>query len=160
MSKERDGSMSGETWKDELRKLFEAFTLIEKAKADTREKFAQFCEFIAEPAFESLKEEMRNYRVKVRFHEDKGRSIGFELSFPGSNTDNLHYRIILPKNAYELKLVLIGRKSKSAVLEERGLEFMKELSPGEIMKIAKEDLILDILERYRDFTFSALASPD
>jgi hypothetical protein len=154
--------MSGETWKEELRKYFEALKLIEKAKADTRESFAQFCEFIAEPAFESLKEEMRDYRIKVRFHEDKGRSIDFELSFSDSNTDNLHYRIILPKNAYELKLglVLRGRKSKSAPLEERGLEFMKELSPGEVMKIAKEDLIRDILDRYRDFTFSALTSPD
>jgi hypothetical protein len=153
--------MSGETWKDELRKHFEAFKLIEKAKAETLESFAQFCEFIAEPAFESLQEEMRDYRIKVRFHEDKGRSIDFELSFPGSNTDNLHYRIFLPKNAYELKLglVLRGRKSKSAPLQETVLEFMKELSPGEVMKIAKEDLILDILERYRDFTFSALTSP-
>jgi hypothetical protein len=153
--------MSGETWKDELRKHFDAFKLIEKAKADTLESFAQFCEFIAEPAFESLKEEMRDYGVKVRFREDKGRSINFELSFPGSNTDNLHYRVVLPKNAYELKLglVLRGRKSKSAVLEERAMEFMKELSPGEIMKITKEALILDILEHYRDFTFSALTSP-
>jgi hypothetical protein len=153
--------MSGETWKDELRRHFDAFKLIEKAKADTLESFAQFCEFIAEPAFESLKEEMRDYGVKVRFRADKGRSINFELSFPGSNTDNLHYRVVLPKNAYELKLglVLRGRKSKSALLEERAMEFMKELSPGEIIKIAKEDLIRDILERYRDFTFSALTSP-
>jgi len=153
--------MSGETWKNELKKHFEAFKLIEEAKADTLESFSQFCEFIAEPAFESLKEEMRDYGVKVRFREDKGRSINFELSFPGSNTDNFHYRIILPKNAYELKLglVLRGRRSKSTPLEERVLEFMKELSPGEVMKIAKEDLIRDILERYRDFTFSALTSP-
>jgi hypothetical protein len=153
--------MSGETWKSELKKHFEAFKLIEKAKADTLESFAQFCEFIAEPAFESLKEEMQDYGVKVRLREDKGRSISFELSFPGSSTDNFHYRIILPKNAYELKLglVLRGRRSKSTLLEERVLEFMKELSPGEVMKIAKEDLIRDILERYRDFTFSALTSP-
>lgn len=154
--------MPVDSWKDQLRKHFEAFRLIENAKADTLESFAQFCEFIAEPAFESLREEMRDYRVKVRFRKDAGRSVDFELSFPGSNTDNLHYRLILPKNAYELRLSLVlrGRKSKSAPLEERTLEFMKGLSPGEVMKIAKEDLIRDILERYRDFTFSALTSPD
>ena len=105
---------------------------------------------------------MRDYGVKVRFRKDNGRSGNFELSFPGSNTDNFHYRIILPKNSYELKLglVLRGRKSKSAPLEERVLEFMKGLSPAEVMKIAKEELIRDILERYRDFTYSALTSPD
>lgn len=154
--------MSGETWKDELRKHFAALKLIEKAKADTIESFTQFCEFIAEPAFESLEEEMKVYGVRVRFREEKGRAIDFELSFPGSNADNFHYRIVLPKNAYELKLglVLKGRKSKSVPLEEKTSPFMKELSPEEIMKIAKEDLIRDILGRYGDFRLSSLTSPD
>jgi hypothetical protein len=154
-------AMSGETWKDELRKHFEALKLIEKAKADTLESFAQFCEFIAEPAFESLKEEMKEYGIRVRFREEKGLSIDFALAFPGSNTDNFHYKIVLPKNAYELRLglVLKGRKSKSAPLEEKTLTFMKERPLAEIMKIAKEDLIRDILEHYGDFTLSSLTSP-
>ncbi len=154
--------MSGDTWKDELRKHFEAFRLIEKAQADTRESFTQFCEFIAEPAFESLQEEMKDHGVKVRLRQEKGFAVDFELSFPGTNTDNFHYRIFLPKNAYELKpgLVLKGRKSKSGPLEEKAAEFMKGLSPAGVMKIAKEDLIRDILERYGEFTLSSLTSPD
>ena len=154
--------MPGESWKDELRKHFEAVKLIEKAKADTLESFSQFCEFIVEPAFESLQEEMKEYGIKVRLHENKGTSIGFEFSFPGSNTDQFHYRITLPKNAYELRLGLVvrGRSSKSAHLDETVLEFMKGLAPGEIMKVSKEDLIRDVIERYRDYTLTALTSPD
>jgi len=154
--------MPGETWKNELRKHFDAFRLIEKAQADTRESFNQFCEFIAEPAFESLQEEMKDHSVRVSFRQEKGLAIDFELSFPGSKTDNFHYRITLPKNAYELKLglVLRGRKSKTAPLEEKAAEFMKGRSLSEIMKISKEELIRDILERYGEFTLAALTSPD
>ncbi len=154
-------AMSGETWKDDLRKHFEALKLIEKAKADTLESFTQFCEFIAEPAFESLKEEMKEHGIRVRFRVEKGLSIDFALSFPGSNTDNFHYKVVLPKNAYELRLDLIlkGRKSKAAPLEEKTLPFMKEHPPAEIMKITKEDLIRDILSYYGNFTLAALTSP-
>lgn len=156
------GHMPGDNWKDELRKHFEAVKLIEKAKADTQESFSQFCEFIAEPAFESLQDEMKEYGVKVRLHQSKGASIGFELSFPGSSTDQFHYRITLPKNAYELRLglVLRGRRARSAPLDETVLEFMKGRSPAEIMKVSKDDLIRDIIERYRDHTLTALTSPD
>lgn len=154
--------MSVETWKEELRKRFEAFRLIEKAQADTLESFDQFCEFIAEPAFEGLKEEMKDYGVRVAFREEKGVAVELELSFPGSKKDNFHYRIFLPRNAFELKpgLVLKGRKTKSAPLEEESLVFMKGKSPAEIMKISKEDLIRDVLERYGNFKLSALTSPD
>ncbi len=154
--------MPGETWKDDLRKHFEAFKLIQKAQADTLESFSQFCEFIAEPAFESLKEEMQEQGVRVRLRAEKGVAIDIELSFPGSKTDNFHYRIFLPRNAFELKLglVLKGRKSRSAPLEEKPAEFMKGRPPAEIMKISKEDLIKDVLEHYGDFTLSALTSPD
>ena len=151
-----------ETWKEELRKRFEAFKLIEKAQADTLESFTQFCEFIAEPAFESLKEEMKDYGVRVRFNEEKGVAIELELSFPGSKKDNFRYRIVLPRNAFELKLGLVvkGRKTKSAPREEESVEFMKGRPPAEIMKLSKEDLIRDVLERYGNFMLSALTSPD
>jgi hypothetical protein len=145
-----------------LRKRFEAFRLIEKAKADTLESFSQFCEFIAEPAVEGLREEMKEYGVRVRFSEEKGAAVELELSFPGSKKDNFHYRIFLPRNAFELKLGLVikGRKTKSSALEEESLEFMKGRTSAEIMKISKEDLIRDVLERYGNFVLTALTSPD
>ena len=154
--------MPGDTWKEELRNRFEAFKLIEKAQGDTLESFTQFCEFIAEPAFESLKEEMKDYGIRVRFLEEKGVAVELEISFPGSKTDNFHYRIFLPRNAFELKprLLLKGRKTKSSPLVEIPGEFMKGRPPAEVIKITKEDLIRDVLEKYGDFRLSALTSPD
>ena len=37
---------------------------------------------------------------------------------------------------------------------------MKGRPPAEIMKLSKEDLIRDVLERYGNFMLSALTSPD
>jgi hypothetical protein len=154
--------MTHKAWIDELRKYFEDLRIIEKAKAETLESFSQFCEFIAEPAFESLAEEMKEYGIKVRFRKEKGRAIHLDLSFPDSKIDNFHYRIVLPRNSLELKLrlVLKGRKGKRVPLEEKADDFMKGLAPAAVMKLAKEDLIRDIIERYRDFNLTALTSTD
>jgi len=152
--------MTQTTWRDELNKYFESVQVIEKAKAETLESFNQFCEFIAEPASDSLAEEMKEYGVRVRFRKEKGRAIDFGLSFPGSRIDNFHYRIVLPRNSCQLKLglVLRGRKYKSAPLEEKTDDFMKGLAPEAIIKLVKEDLIRDIIERYKDFNLVALTS--
>ena len=154
--------MTQKTWRDDLRKYFESVRIIEKAKAETLESFDQFCEFIAEPAFDSLAGEMKEYGIKVRFRKEKGRAIHFVFGFPGSRVDNFHYRIVLPRNSFQLKLglVLTGRKWKSAPLEEKTDDFMKGLAPGALIKLTKEDLILDIIERYKDFNLAALTSAD
>ena len=154
--------MTQKAWRDELRKYFESVRIIEKAKAETVESFDQFCEFIAEPAFDSLAEEMKEYEVKVRFRKEKGRAIYCDLTFPGSRIDNFHYRIVLPRNSVQLKLrlVLKGRKCKSAPLEEKTDDFMKGLAPAALIKLVKEDLIRDIIERYKFFNLAALTSAD
>jgi hypothetical protein len=149
-------------WRDELRKYFEGVRIIEKARAETLESFDQFCEFIAEPAFDSLAEEMKEYGIKVRFRKEKGRAIHFDFGFPGSKVGNFHYTIILPRNSFQLKLglALKGRKYKSAPLVEKTDDFMKGLAPAALIKLAKEDLIRDIIERYKDFNLDALTSTD
>lgn len=154
--------MTQKAWRDELRKYFEDVQIIEKAKVETRESFDQFCEFIVEPAFDSLAEEMKEYGVKVRFRKEKGRAIHCDISFPESRIDNFHYRIVLPRNSVQLKLglVLKGRKCKSAPLEEKTDDFMKGLAPAVLIKLAKEDLIRDIIERYKFFNLAALTSTD
>jgi hypothetical protein len=154
--------MNQQAWRDELRKYFESVRIIEKAKAETLESFDQFCEFIAEPAFDSLAGEMKEYGIKVRIRKEKGRAIHCDLSFPGSRIDNFHYRIVLPRNSIQLKLglVLKGRRYKSAPLEEKTDDFMKGLAPAALIKLAKEDLIRDIIERYKDFNLAALTSAD
>lgn len=154
--------MTQKTWRDDLSKYFESVRIIEKAKAETLESFDQFCEFIAEPAFDSLAEEMKEYGVKVRLRKERGRAIHFIFSFPGSKVDNFQYRIVLPRNAFELKprLVLKGRKNTNAPLDEKSEDFMKGLTPAALLKLAKEDLIRDIIERYKDFNLAALTSAD
>ena len=154
--------MSEEIWKEELRRYFDTVRIIERAKAETLESFDQFSEFIAEPAFESLAEELKDYGIRIRFRKDRGLFIKFRLSFPGSRIDNFFYTIVLPRNSYELRLglVLKGRRRPGSVLEEKKEEFMKGLSPAEIIKIDKERLIQDILQHYRDFNFAALTSPE
>jgi hypothetical protein len=154
--------MTQKAWRDELRKYFEDVRTIEKAKIETRESFDQFCEFIAEPAFDSLAEEMKEYEVKVRFRKEKGRAIHCDISFPESRIDNFHYKIVLPRNSIELKLglVLKGRKARNAPFEEMRDEFMKDVAPSAVMKLAKEDLIRDIIERYKFFNLAALTSTD
>ena len=149
-------------WKAELRKYFESVKIIQKSKAETRESFEQFCEFIAEPAFESLEDEMKAYGIKVRMFIEKGRSVHFEFFFPGSKVDNYHYRIVLPRNSYELRLglVLKGRKYPRSMLEETKGDFMKDVFPSEVMKISKDDLIRDIIAHYRDFNLAALTAKD
>ena len=51
-------------WKKELANHFENVRVIELCQAETVGQFDNFCEFIAEPAFESLAEEMGNFRIK------------------------------------------------------------------------------------------------
>jgi hypothetical protein len=149
-------------WKEEVRKHFENVRVIEQCQGETLQRFEQFTEFIVEPAFEALADELKTRGVRVRFKNDKGRSLTFILSFPGSSEDQFFYSIVLPKNAIDLKLRLAVRcrqSSKGPWVEEEG-EFAPGLMPSAIMKIAKEDLILALLERYKDLVYRALTNPE
>jgi len=149
-------------WKDEVRKHFENVRVIEQCQGETLQRFEQFTEFIVEPAFEALTDELKPRGIRVRFKNNKGRSLSFVLSFPGSGEDQFHYTIVLPKNAIDLKLRLVVRgrqRRKGPLVEEEG-EFMPGLMPSAIMKIAKEDLILAVLEKYRGFVYRAITDPE
>jgi hypothetical protein len=152
--------MTADDWKDRLRICFESIEVLERCQLETRENFTQFCEFIAEPAFEALAEEMKQYKIKCKFWTRKGRSTGIELDFPGSGIDNFQYIISLPKNSVQMKLrlQLKGRKSPQAPLEESEETFMEKIPPDRVMKISKEELLSDIVERFRNYTYQALTS--
>ncbi len=154
--------MSKGDWKDSLRACFENIEILERCRLETQENFKQFCEFIAEPAFETLAEELEGYGIKAKFKTFKGSSIHLRISFPHSKADHFHYLVSLPKNSIELKMLLRirGRKrSKSSWLEKEE-PFLSELLPDKVMKISKEDLIEDVIEHYKNFTLEALVSPD
>jgi hypothetical protein len=152
--------MATDDWKDRLRIFFEGIDILERCQVETRENFIQFCEFIAEPAFEALVEEMKQYKIKCKYGTRKGKSTGIEFDFAGSSVDRFHYIISLPRNSVQMKLRLQikGRKTPQAPLEESEESFMDKVPPEKVMKIGKEDLLNDIVERFRNYTYTTLTS--
>lgn len=154
--------MGNKDWKTELKNHFENVRILAKCQAETLLHFDQFCEFIVEPAFETLAEEIAFFGVKLRAQRTKGRDIRLSLSFPAGKDEQFQYKIVLPKNAVELRLGLVtkGRKTLKTDFKTYDEEFMPELSSTEVLKLAKEDLILDVLDHYRNFSYEALTAPD
>lgn len=152
--------MVADDWKDRLRIFFDSIDVLERCKLETQENFMQFCEFIAEPAFEALAEEMKEYKVKCRFWTRRGKSTGIRFEFPGSGVDSFQYIISLPKNSVQMKLRLQikGRKSPQAPTDESEEAFMERIPPDKVMKISKEELLSDIVERFKNYTYEALTS--
>ena len=152
--------MTADDWKDRLRIFFESINVLERCQLETRENFTQFCEFIAEPAFEALTEDMKQYKIKCKFWTRRGKSTGIQFNFPSSGVNSFQYIISLPKNAVQMKLRLQikGRKSPQAALEESEEAFLEKVPPDKVMKISKEELLSDIVERFRNYTYQALTS--
>ena len=149
--------MMAKDWKENLASFFDGYRIIERSKEETIKNFDQFCEFVVEPAFESLGEELENYRINSKIKRDKGRSITFQINFRRSKVENFLYTIGFPKNSLELqlKLVIRGRIDIKSPMEETESQFMKDVTPAEILKLKKEDLVQDIIEHYRNFCFKA-----
>jgi hypothetical protein len=154
--------MGNKDWKTELKNHFENMRILEKCQAEALLHFDQFCEFIVEPALESLAEEIASFGVKLRFQRSKGHDIRASLTFPGSKDEQFQYKIFLPKHAVELRLGLAtkGRKNLKSDFKSKEGEFMPGLSPAQVLKLAKEDVILDVLEHYRNFSYEALTSAE
>jgi hypothetical protein len=151
----------GSDWKKELTTFFEEHAIIETSKKETLDDFDQFCEFIAEPAFENLSDAMNDLGITSKSQRSRGKSITFKINFPGSRIDNFHYSICLPKNSIELRLSLriSGRKNKKSIMEEKPVPFMEGVIPSGVLKLKKEDIIQDIIRHYRDFVLEAMTSP-
>ncbi|TET22461.1 MAG: hypothetical protein E3J76_04755 [Candidatus Aminicenantes bacterium] len=147
----------GNEWKENLASFFEGLRILEISKKETIENFDQFCEFIVEPGFESLDEELKQFGIKSKSSKSKGKSITFQINFTKSRIDNFQYIIFLPKNSLELKLKLRirGRKRKKSLMEEKEEPFMENVEPLDILKLKKEDIILDVIEYYRRFKYEA-----
>jgi hypothetical protein len=154
--------MNRDKWKKVLEDCFEKIRLIERCQQETREGFAQFCEFIAEPAFETLEEALKDYGLKTWSKKEGTNHLRFEISFPRSKEVQFSYGIYLPPNSIQLKLKLIirGRQAKNFPFKEWTEPFMPEVSPENILGISKEELMEDILRRYRDFMIEALTSSE
>lgn len=149
-------------WKKQLSQVFEEFAILENCKKETLQNFDHFCEFIAEPAFESLEEELKNYEVKAKYKRTKGKSIFFQINFPRSRIDNFQYVIYLPKNSPEmkLKLRLKGRKEKGSLRKEWEESFLEGIDSSEVLNVQQETLIQDVIEHYRNFNLESITQPD
>ena len=150
----------GSDWKKDLATFFEEFAIIETSKKETLDDFDQFCEFIAEPAFENLSAALKHFGITSKPQRIKGKSFTYKINFPGSRIDNFHYAICLPKNSIELRLTLriSGRKNKRSVMAEKPLPFMDSINPAGVLKLKKEDIIHDIILHYRDFVLESLTT--
>ena len=153
--------MSNSDWKSELTDFFEDIQIIERCKKQTLEDFEQLCEFIAEPAFENLSEELKRQKIKSRFKKNRKKFIDFQINFPGSRLDHFHYTILLPKNSVQLKLTLNirGRKNRESQLENKEMPFMEGIQPSDLLRMPKEKIIQDVIDHYKAFIYETIAVP-
>jgi len=149
-------------WKEDLKGCFLDAKVLEKCREEAVEHFDQFCEYVAESAFEALAEEFLGYQVKTRFWKVQGKSIHLEIRFPRSRVDQFHYILWMPRNSVELKLKLTvkWRRTPLGTLEEKTVPFLEKASPTEILKIDKDALAQDVIARYRKYLYETAVVPD
>jgi hypothetical protein len=142
-------------WKTKLANFFEELRIIQSSISETLMDFSHFCEFIVEPAFEILGEELNQYHLSSSIKKIKDKSISLQIVFPKSSIDNYYYTISLPDSAVELKLRL--RSGGQADFTEE--PFMEEVGPKELLQLEKDTLIKDIIRHYRKFCFEIHINP-
>ena len=149
-------------WKEDLKGCFLDAKVLEKCREEAVEHFDQFCEYVAESAFEALAEEFLGYQVKTRFWKVQGKSIHLEIRFPRSRVDQFHYILWMPRNSVELKLKLTvkWRRTPLGTLEEKTVPFLEKASPTEILKIDKDALAQDVIARYRKYLYETAVVPE
>jgi len=147
-------------WKLNLANYFEELRILQQSKQEAQDNFVQFCEFIAEPAFESLEEELQEYHIRCKIKHQRGKSMGLSIFYPKSRIENFQYIIELPKNALELTMQLRtrGRKNRSSPFQESEQPFMPKVEPREMLKLDKTALIQDVIEHLRHFNFEAFTA--
>ena len=150
--------MAGD-WKAELANFFEELQILKESKQEALKDFIQFCEFVVETAFETLEDELIQYGIKSKIIKITGKSIAFQINFGKSRISHFKYIIYLPKGSLnlKLKLKLKGRKTKNSEAEEKEIDFKKEISPDRILDLEKEDIIQDVLEKYKNFVYESEA---
>lgn len=136
-------------WKTKLANFFEELRIIQSSVSETLMDFSHFCEFIAEPAFEILREELDQYHLSTSIKKIKDKSISLQIQFPKSSIDNYYYTILLPETAVELKLRLRSGGQSDFTDEP----FMEQVAPKELLQLEKDILIKDVIRHYRKFCF-------
>lgn len=152
----------GTDWKHDLAKCFGDIRILETSKSEARDNFDSFCDFIAIPAFENLKDELDSYKVTAKIQRIKGQSVTIQINFIKSSICQFQYTIFLPKNSVQMaiKTRMGGRKNKKALLEEREAPFMGGVVSTAVMDTLQEDLIKDVIAHYQDFVFASITEDE
>jgi hypothetical protein len=150
--------MAGD-WKVELANFFEELRILKESKHEALEDFNQFCEFVVETAFETLEDELIQYGIKSKIIKVAGKSIAFQINFSRSRISHFKYTIYFPKGSLnlKLKLKLRGRKTKNSDADEKEIDFKIETGPNRILDLEKEDIIQDVIEKYKNFVYESEA---
>jgi hypothetical protein len=150
--------MDDQSWRTDLAACFEDLQVIEKCRAEAVERFIDFCEYVAEPAFEALGEEFLRFAVKTKSRTIRGVSTHLEIRFPRSRVDQFHYILWMPKNSVELtlKLTVRGRRTPSGPLEEKTVPLIRNVEAKELLQLEIEALAQDSIARYRKFLFDGV----
>jgi hypothetical protein len=146
-------------WRSDLTTCFDDLKVVERCREEALEHFAQFCEFIAEPAFEALAGEFLKFKLKSRFWKVEGKSVHFEVRFPRSPGDQFQYILWMPKNSVELKLRLTvkSRRTPEGEFKERTIPFIQHVPPKEILGLDRDALAHDVVARYKKFVYETAA---
>jgi len=124
----------GKDWIVELANFFEELRILKVSKQEALKSFSQFCEFVVEPAFENLEDELAQYGIKSKIIKIKNKSIAFQINFRKSKIGHFKY-----------------------IIEEKEVRFMKEIDPNHILDLDKEEVIQDVIKKYRDFIYESEA---
>jgi len=154
--------MSSRDWKQELKDHFDGIRIIDKCKAETISNFDQFSEFIVEPAYEALADELKSYGVESKFRKIKEKEVFIAICFPESKDEQFRYKLVILPNSVELKLLAVveGRRTRRSNFITKSEPFMPGLKTNDILKMDKEEIILHLLDRYRTFIYESLTTPD
>ena len=99
-------------WKENLASFFEGYRIIERSKEETLKNFDQFCEFVAEPAFENLQEELKNYRDFFKDKKIQRPIHTFQINFPKVPDRKLFLHNPLPPKFYRAAVEVGHQRTK------------------------------------------------
>ena len=155
----RGGAMK-EDWKERLASLYEEIRIIEQSQEEAKVQFEQFCEFIAEPAFEEFMETLEELGGKGRVFKNPREWILFRVNFNFLQPVIFEYKLELPPQALQLRLnqVVRYRLAKEKDWQEKIEPFRPGLEDEDLLKLDKEKLLTHFLEICREHLFHLLTT--
>lgn len=147
--------------KKKLSSLFEDIRIIEQSQEEAKIQFDQFCEFIAEPAFEDLIEGLEEIGCKARIFKNPQKWILIRVNFNFLQPVVFEYKLQLAPKAINLDLIQVirYRLAKEKEWKEKSEPFQPELQESDLLKLEKNDLLSHFIGICREHLFHFLTSP-